>query len=555
MNRPVSAGLYLCIALAIFLFGGLPQARAAISAALTGIVSSDAEGPMEGVLVSAKRVGSTMTVTVVTDKQGRYVFPESRLVPGEYHLSIRAVGYESATASLTATVGKGQSKADIKLVQTRNIVAQMSNAEWLMSIPGTQEQKEWLSRSCVFCHNLTHIMESRYDQAGWLTTFNRMANYSGSSTFSKPVPSPTANHEMVSFTKGDEELATFLASINLSTAPKFKFELKTLPRPRGEETKVIITEYDLPRADAEPHDAVSDGKGMVWYCDFAEGIVGRLDPRTGEVKEWEGPSTKPGFPGGLQMLEFDSQGNSWVTRHEYNGFTKFDRKTEKFTDYSLPQEQVSPRTRTTFLAITPDDKVWVKDNADRKTFRFDPQTGQFAAFNLFPDEIGKAQLHNIYGVRTDSQGNHYGADIDGGGISKIDLQSGKTTFYPTPTPNSGPRRMHMDVEDRLWIGEYYVNKIARFDTKSGQFQEWTHPIPWFDPYDAATDKDGNVWTGGMNSDLITRMNLTTGEFRNYLMPRVDTNVRRVDVDNSGAQPVFWVGENHQGKIAKVEPLE
>jgi len=216
---------------------------------------------------------------------------------------------------------------------------------------------------------------------------------------------------------------------------------------------------------------------------------------------------------------------------------------------------VSPRTRTTFLAITPDDKVWVKDNADRKTFRFDPQTGQFAAFNLFPDEIGKAPLHNIYGVRTDSQGNHYGADIDGGGISKIDGQSGKTTFYPTPTPNSGPRRMHMDVEDRLWIGEYYVNKIARFDTKSGQFQEWTHPIPWFDPYDAATDKGGNVWTGGMNSDLITRMNLKTGEFRNYLMPRVDTNVRRVDVDNSGAHPVFWVGENHQGKIAKVEPLE
>lgn len=555
MNRPVSAGLYLCIALAIFLFGGLPPARAAVSAALTGIVSSEAEGPMEGVLVSAKRAGSTMTVTVVTDKQGRYVFPESRLVPGEYHLSIRAVGYEPATASLTATVGKGQSKADIKLVQTKNLVAQMSNAEWLMSIPGTQEQKEWLSRSCVFCHNLTHIMESRYDPAGWLTTFNRMANYSGSSTFSKPVPSPTANHEMVSFTKGDEELAKFLASINLSTAPKFKFELKTLPRPRGEDTKVIITEYDLPRADAEPHDAVSDGQGMVWYCDFSEGIVGRLDPRTGEVKEWEGPSTKPGFPGGLQMLEFDSQGNPWVTRHEYNGFTKFDRRTEKFTDYSLPQEQVSPRTRTTFLAITPDDKVWVKDNADRKTFRFDPQTGQFAAFHLFPDEIGKAPLHNIYGVRTDSQGNHYGADIDGGGISRIDGKSGKTTFYPTPTPNSGPRRMHMDAEDRLWIGEYYVNKIARFDTRSGRFQEWAHPIPWFDPYDAATDKNGNVWTGGMNSDLITRMNLKTGEFRNYLMPRVDTNVRRVDVDNSGAQPVFWVGENHQGKIAKVEPLD
>ena len=40
--------------------------------ALTGRVSSAEEGPMEGVLVSAKRAGSTVTTTVVTDREGRY---------------------------------------------------------------------------------------------------------------------------------------------------------------------------------------------------------------------------------------------------------------------------------------------------------------------------------------------------------------------------------------------------------------------------------------------------------------------------------------------------
>jgi virginiamycin B lyase len=547
-------GVCTRLALAIFFLAGTLNTVAAPKAALTGVVSSEAEGKMEGVLVSAKRTGGKVTITVVTDKNGAYIFPEDRLEPGDYKLTIRAVGYIPETSSLTASVGKGHGRADIKLKKTQNLVPQLSNAEWLMSIPGTQAQKEWLSRSCVFCHNLTHIMTSSYDAAGWMTTFARMANYSGSSTFTKPIPSPTANHEMVSFTKGDEELAAFLASVNLSHGP-YKYELKTLPRPRGDDTKVVITEYDLPRTDAEPHDAVSDGRGMVWYCDFSEGIVGRLDPSTAEVKEWEGPSTKPGFPGGLQMLELDSQGNSWVTRHEYNGFTKFDKAAEKFTDYSLPTDQVSPRTRTTFLTIRRDDKIWVKDNADRKIFLFDPKTGSFTGYKQFSEEIGKAPLHNIYGVRADSIGNEYGADIDGGGIAKVDAETGKATFYPTPTPDAGPRRMHMDSEDRLWIGDYYVNKIARFDTRTAQFQEWAHPIAWFDPYDVALAKDGGVWTGGMNSDLITRLNPKTGEFRNYLMPRVDTNVRRVDVDNSGAKPVFWVGENHQGKIAKVEPLE
>src|SRR5215468_616250 len=42
--------------------------------ALTGRVSSAEEGPMEGVLISAKKPGTTMTITVVSDDQGRYQF-------------------------------------------------------------------------------------------------------------------------------------------------------------------------------------------------------------------------------------------------------------------------------------------------------------------------------------------------------------------------------------------------------------------------------------------------------------------------------------------------
>jgi len=114
--------------------------------------------------------------------------------------------------------------------------------------------------------------------------------------------------------------------------------------------------------------------------------------------------------------------------------------------------------------------------------------------------------------------------------------------------------MHMDSEDRLWIGESFGNKIAMLDTRTGKLQEWSHPIPWYGPYDVAPDKEGWVWTGGMSTDFITRLNPQTGEFRTYLLPRVGVNVRRVDVNNSGPRPVFWLGENHQAKIAKVEAL-
>jgi hypothetical protein len=61
-------------AIAVFCWGAIhvSAAEEPSSRALTGLVSSQEEGPMEGVLVSAKRAGSGVTTTVVSDAQGRY---------------------------------------------------------------------------------------------------------------------------------------------------------------------------------------------------------------------------------------------------------------------------------------------------------------------------------------------------------------------------------------------------------------------------------------------------------------------------------------------------
>ena len=66
------------------------HAQGGPQAAVTGLVSAAEEGPLEGVLVSARKAGSPITITVVTDVQGRYRFPQARLEPGQYALRIRA---------------------------------------------------------------------------------------------------------------------------------------------------------------------------------------------------------------------------------------------------------------------------------------------------------------------------------------------------------------------------------------------------------------------------------------------------------------------------------
>ena len=59
--------------------------------ALAGHVSSIEDGPMEGVVVSAKQDGSTVTISVVSDEQGRYSYPSTKVAPGRYAIRIRAV--------------------------------------------------------------------------------------------------------------------------------------------------------------------------------------------------------------------------------------------------------------------------------------------------------------------------------------------------------------------------------------------------------------------------------------------------------------------------------
>src|SRR4030095_5400849 len=97
-----------------------------------------------GVLVSAKRVGSTMTVTVVSDAQGRYSFPRERLEPGKYSLAIRAVGYElPGAAPVQVDVTARQAAAlDVNLVKTKDLEHQLSNGEWLLSLPGERRFQE-----------------------------------------------------------------------------------------------------------------------------------------------------------------------------------------------------------------------------------------------------------------------------------------------------------------------------------------------------------------------------------------------------------------------------
>src|SRR5215212_3631114 len=121
--------------ISVVLLAGAAPAQAQ-SAALTGQVSSADEPAMEGVLVSARKTGSTVTVTVVSNAQGRYSFPADRLDPGNYALSIRAIGYRLDGPKTAEVPASAAATADLKLSKVKNLTGQLSSGEWLVSMPG-----------------------------------------------------------------------------------------------------------------------------------------------------------------------------------------------------------------------------------------------------------------------------------------------------------------------------------------------------------------------------------------------------------------------------------
>ena len=160
-------------------------ARAETAPALTGKVVGPDGASLEGVIVSAVRPSSTITVSVVTGADGAYRFPAGKLAPGKYFLGIRATGYDLDGDGAAAIVSGHGATADLKLKPTRDLASQLTNAEWLLSFPGSDQQKLALL-SCTSCHSLQRIARSTHDATEWLATIKRMATYAQESSPLKP---------------------------------------------------------------------------------------------------------------------------------------------------------------------------------------------------------------------------------------------------------------------------------------------------------------------------------------------------------------------------------
>src|SRR6266852_871359 len=153
-------------------------------------------------------------------------------------------------------------------------------------------------------------------------------------------------------------------------------------RPKGRDTRAIVTQYDVVRPTSEPHDVLVDKEGKVWYTDFGEMFIGKFDPKTLKLVEYPIKKFKDKAPTGLLSIEFDHEGKIWFDTMYQGALGCLDPKTGKIAYYPVPPEWNDDTVQLNFTGLRHDvdGKVWTKSVGTQHIFRLDVATSTWERF-------------------------------------------------------------------------------------------------------------------------------------------------------------------------------
>ena len=337
-------------------------------------------------------------ITVVSDATGRYRFPASRLEPG----GIRCASAPSATISPARPRRRSRRRrtttVDLKLHKTRDLAAQLSNAEWLASFPGNEAAEGVDPQLHALPHARARSSRTRHDVDELTAVVERMSTYPQLSFPLKPQKLRGAadrrrrGSARSSSTRGWRRQAR--VSEHAQSERRAAVELRVQDAAAAEGTRDAGHLHRIRPAAAHAAAARRDRR-LERHRLVRE--LRRADPRQARSRDRQGhrvrrPAAEAEAPTGILALRFDEDENLWMGMQFQGGVAKFDQKTEKFQTWSLPPElngdhvqinQVSPEHRKV------DGKVWLQDAGTYNVLRLDVEVRQVRGVRAIQDSAAE----------------------------------------------------------------------------------------------------------------------------------------------------------------------
>jgi virginiamycin B lyase len=292
-----------------------------------------------------------------------------------------------------------------------------------------------------------------------------------------------------------------------------------------------VREFDVP-AGSHPHDVSPAIDGGVWFTGQRSGILGHLDPDTGEVRE-----IRLGAGSAPHGVITGPDGAAWITDSGLNAIVRVDPATEEVTTFQLPPDR--PNANLNTAVFDPSGTLWFTGQSGVYG-RLDPATG---AIEVWDDPDGRGP----YGITAATDGSVWYASLAGSHIARVDPGSGEAAIVEPPTANQGARRVWADSRGRIWVSEWEAGKVGLHDPATGEWAEW--PLPGENPmaYAVFVDDRDVVWLTDFGANAIIRFDPTTEAFDAIELPSPDAAVRQLH----GRPGEVWGAESAADKLVLV----
>jgi virginiamycin B lyase len=289
--------------------------------------------------------------------------------------------------------------------------------------------------------------------------------------------------------------------------------------------------FDVPKGD-HPHDVAPAPDGSVWYTGQGAGVLGRLDPKSGEVERI--PLGTDSSPHGVIV---GPDGAAWVTDSGLNAIVRVDAKSREVKRWPLPKERADANLNT--AAFDGRGRIWFTGQSGIYG-RLDPKTGDMTVWTA-PRGVGP------YGITATPAGEIWFVSLAGSYLARPDLETGVAEVFDPPKAGSGPRRVWSDSGGRLWVSEWNAGTLSVYDPRQRVWQSW--PLPGDSPraYAVYVDEEEKVWVTDFPGNAIVRFDPQTQTFASFPRNRNNANVRQM----LGRAGEVWGAESGTDRLVVV----
>jgi virginiamycin B lyase len=356
--------------------------------------------------------------------------------------------------------------------------------------------KDTVAAMCGSCHRLT-LLANGYTPEGWHTVMRMMLN------FGVPVPK--------------DEVTTVTDYLIKSFPERQRPAALAVSGP----VEVAIKQWPVPTPGSRPHDPLAARDGAIWYTGQLANNLGRVDPKTGAIKEYHvNDQTGP------HGLVEGPDGNIWFTGNFRSLIGKLDPKTGQVTEYKMPDSAARDPHSLTFDR---NGILWFTVQNGNFVGRLDPKTGEIKLVQ--PPTAGARP----YGILVNSKGIPFFDEFGTNKIGSIDPVTMQIKEYPLPDPAARPRRLAITPDDAVWYTDFARGFLSRLDPATGKVTEWQSPSgPKSAPYGIVFTK-GALWYSESfaKPNTVVRFDPQTHKFQTWAIPGGGDIVRNMDVTRDG----------------------